>query len=133
MKAGNWIDRVRSKKGLPSDYAAAKVLGLSRFTVSGYRQRPDATLDEDIAVKVANVLEMSPAIILADQAMERAKSDDAKSAWSSIIDRLGGVAAMVVVSVASLGMSPAPSYAAAGGPGSSMCIMLSYEWVLRNL
>ena len=92
MKAGNWIDRIKSEKDLPSDYAAAKALGLSRFTVSGYRQRPDATLDENIALKVAQVLEINPALVLADQAMERAKNEDARSAWSAILERLGGMA-----------------------------------------
>jgi len=88
MKAGNWIDKVKAAKGLPSDYAAAKALGLSRFTVSGYRQRTDATLDEDIAIKVAHTLGANPALVLADQAMERAKNAEARSAWQMILESL---------------------------------------------
>ena len=103
MKASAWIDRVKTAKNLPSDYAAAKELGLSRFTVSGYRKRPDATLDEDISVKIANLLNMSPAFILADQSMERAKSEEAKTAWVAILEKLGGVAVSVLLTAGILG------------------------------
>ncbi len=82
MKAGQWIDRVKAAKGLPSDYAAAKILGLSRFTVSGYRQRPDATLDEEIAVKVGQALGLNPAGIIIDQVAERSKSPAVRAALS---------------------------------------------------
>ena len=89
MKAGQWIDQVKVKKSLPSDYACASVLGLSRFTVSGYRKRPDATLDKDIALKVADALEIDPVVVLTDQAMERARTDQARSAWRGILERFG--------------------------------------------
>lgn len=80
MKAGNWIDQVKDAKGLPSDYAAAKELGLSRFTVSGYRQRPDATLDEEIAFKVAKALNVNPVGIIIDQVAERSKNPELSAA-----------------------------------------------------
>ena len=88
MKAAEWIDKLKSSKGFPSDYAAAKQLGLSRFTVSGYRQRIDATFDEEIALKVAAALAIAPVIVLADQAMERARSTEARSAWADIVEKL---------------------------------------------
>jgi hypothetical protein len=110
MKASQWIDRVRTEQQLPSDYAAAKAMNLSRFTVSGYRQRPDATLDDAIAVRVAHKLGIDPGIVLADQAMERAKDADARGAWASILQRLGGVAAGVLVVI---GAGGAPSSAGA--------------------
>lgn len=84
MKAGNWIDQVKARKGLPSDYAAAKAIGLSRFTVSGYRQRPDATLDEESATKVAQALGIDPAGIIIDQVAERAKSPELRSTLAKI-------------------------------------------------
>jgi hypothetical protein len=88
MKAGNWIDKVKASKGLPSDYAVAKILGLSRFTVSGYRQRPDATLDEDIAIKVANVLGERPEAVVLDQVAERAKDPAIRAALLGISSTL---------------------------------------------
>ncbi len=88
MKASVWIDRVKAAKGFESDYKAAKELGLSRATVSLYRSK-SSTLDEDTAVKVALALDVNPVVILADQAMERAKSEPAKKAWQEVLDKLG--------------------------------------------
>ncbi len=88
MKAGTWIDRVKTAKGLPSDYAAAKALGLSRFTVSGYRKRPDATLDEDSAFAVASVLGELPEAVLLDQYAERTKNPQTRAALLDAARRL---------------------------------------------
>ena len=115
MKAGQWIDRVKAYKGLPSDYAAADVLGLSRFTVSGYRKRPNATLDEKIAVKVAHVLNIQPAVVLADQAMELSKDEEAKTAWGAVLERLGGMAASVFLTAGLVGgLASSPDARSAG-------------------
>lgn len=123
MKAAEWIDRVKAAKGLTSDYGAAKELGLSRALVSKYRG-PTSTFDEETAIKIAHALNIDPAIILADQAMERAKNDEARSAWSAILERLGGVAAGLLIAVGASAPSPAPAaQAKAGDPG--MYIMLS--------
>lgn len=88
MKASAWIDRVKDAKGLTSDYAAAKALGLSRFTVSGYRKRPDATLDEEIAYKVAQALGVPPAGIIIDQVAERSKSPEISTALHRVANSL---------------------------------------------
>ncbi len=86
MKAAAWIDRVKAAKGWESDYRAAKELGLSRQAVSGYRNEK-YTLDEDSSLKVALALEIDPLEVLADQAMERSKSDAARSAWAGVLGR----------------------------------------------
>ena len=103
MQATYWIDRVKSHKGLPSDYAVAKELGLTRSAVSSYRHKGFATLDEDACVKVGLVLGIDPLLVVADQARERTKNDDARSAWSAILERLGGVAASVFISAGLIG------------------------------
>lgn len=79
MKASEWIDRVKKTTGIDSDYGAAKALGVSRTTISTYRSRP-STLDEDVAIKVANVLGEKPEAILLDQFAERVKTPDLRSA-----------------------------------------------------
>ncbi|NVO07184.1 MAG: helix-turn-helix transcriptional regulator [Rhodoferax sp.] len=75
MKASDWIDQVKSALNLPSDYAAAKALHITRSAVSKYRSR-ESTLDEDTAISVAKVLNISPARVVLDQVAERAKSDE---------------------------------------------------------
>lgn len=89
MKAAEWIDRVKTSKGLPSDYAVAKELGLSRFTVSGYRQRPSATLDEGIAIRVAQALGVEPAAIIIDQVAERSKDQGLRTALQQVAAKAG--------------------------------------------
>lgn len=88
MKASIWIDRVKAAKGLSSDYAVAKAIGLSRFTVSGYRNRPDSTLDEDNSIKVAAALGERPEAVLLDQYAERTKNPEVRSALSDAALRL---------------------------------------------
>jgi transcriptional regulator with XRE-family HTH domain len=89
MKAAVWIDRVKSVKGWDSDYRAAKELGMTRGGMSQIRTGDSATLSDETIIKVAAALDIDPIVVLADQAMERAKNEAVKSAWSSALDKLG--------------------------------------------
>ena len=102
MKAAQWIDRVKQAKGWDSDYRVAKSLGFKGNTISMYRAH-GGTMDDTICMKVAQALDIDPALVLTDQAMERSKDAETRSAWSAVLDRLGGVAAGVLVAV---GVSP---------------------------
>jgi hypothetical protein len=104
MRAAEWIDRAKAVKGWESDYRAAKELGITRGAMSQIRTGDSATLGEETVLRVAQALEVDPAIVLADQAMERAKSAGARSAWATVLERLGGVAAGLLVVV---GVNPA--------------------------
>jgi hypothetical protein len=84
MKASDWIDRAKAVKGWTSDYKAAQELGIKTPTISGYRAN-GTFMDESVALKMAHILELDPAVVLADQAMERAKDDEARSAWANIL------------------------------------------------
>lgn len=103
MKAAQWIDRVKQVKGWDSDYRVAKSLGFKGNTISMYRAH-GGTMDDTICMKVAQALEIDPALVLTDQAMERAKDAETRSAWSAVLQRLGGVAAGVLAVV---GVNPA--------------------------
>ncbi len=85
MKAHEWIDRLKVEKALQSDYAAAKMLGLTTAAVSKIRTS-DSTLGEDTAVRLAENLGIEPAFVLADQAMERAKNGAARRAWEAVAE-----------------------------------------------
>ncbi len=87
MKAYQWIDRLKVKKGLHSDYAAAKLLGMTTAAITMLRSR-ESTLSEDVALKLAHELDISPVLVLTDQATERAKSESAKQAWHKILGDL---------------------------------------------
>lgn len=87
MKAIEWVDRVKSAKGIESDYAAAKALGISRNAVSRYRNVP-CTLDEDVAAKVAEALGVKLSGVLIDQMAERAKSEKARRELKKEAERI---------------------------------------------
>lgn len=87
MKAHEWIDRLKVAKGLPSDYAAAKVLDVTRAAISNYRSR-SSTLDDETAYKLANAMEINPLLVLADQVAERVKDDTVQSVWRVELKKL---------------------------------------------
>lgn len=85
MNAAHWIDRARVANGWPSDYRAAQELALSRSAISIYRSKPTATLDEDVAVRVAHACGVHPALVVVDQLAERTKSDAARKALRGLL------------------------------------------------
>jgi ABC-type lipoprotein export system ATPase subunit len=87
MKASEWIDRIKAAAGWDSDYRVSKELQLSRQAVSDYRGKT-VSMDEETAIKVARVLSIDPALVLADQAMERAKNEEARNAWAAVLEYL---------------------------------------------
>lgn len=108
----DFLDAVKSKHGLASDYALASVLGITRSSVSKFRVGKDF-LGDSTAIRVAQLLEMDPAKIIASVHFERAKKDDERAAWASILEKLGGVAAALVLGVGLIGL-PCPAEAAVG-------------------
>ena len=82
-----YIDAVKMRRDLPSDYAIAKLLGVSRQAVSQYRQGK-AAFDDLTAVRVAEILDINPMEVIAAANRERAKSEEVKRVWSSIWDRV---------------------------------------------
>lgn len=126
MKASEWIDQLKVARGWESDYRAAKELGVSRNTISNYRSKPDATMDEDTSIRVAQALGAQPELILVDQVIERSKNDEARSALQRALKRLGGAVAGVVLAAGLAAPSPAP---AAMDPAATdgLCIMSNEE------
>ena len=103
------LDAVKQRHKLPSDYALAAFLGMTRAHVSKYRCDRESLSDEK-ALRVAELLEMDAGYVLALMNAERAKrthNDAALSAWSNLAERLkrGGVAAALLLLVA----APAPT------------------------
>lgn len=87
MKAFEWIDRAKNAAGIESDYGIAKLLGINRATVSNYRKSM-GMLDEDCAIKIANVVGVKPEAVLIDQLAERTKSPEARTALRDAARRL---------------------------------------------
>lgn len=87
MKAAEWIDRAKKARGWESDYRAAQELGVTRSAVSKYRSAATATLDDDVAIRVAEAIGVNPAGIIIDQAAERQKSPAIREALFEAADQ----------------------------------------------
>ncbi|CAN4270571.1 Cro/C1-type helix-turn-helix domain [Methylophilaceae bacterium] len=105
----DYLNAVKVKTGATSDYALAKKLDISRAAISKYRLNGDSFSDE-VAIKVASILQIDPIMVIASTHAARSKSSDTKAMWNSLFERLGGMAAALVVGVG-LTASPAPAQA----------------------
>lgn len=122
-----FLDAVKAKHGLISDYALCKKLEVSSSRIGHYRKNR-SVFDDLLAVKVANLLEIDPLYVIAAVHAESAKKESEKKVWTDILERLGGLAASVVIGL-SLSALPAPQAHAGGISNHSVYIMLSR---LRN-
>lgn len=104
-----FLDALKASNGGASDYAIAKILGVSHQTVSRYRIGKDF-LGDSTAIRVANLLKIDPAYVIACAHAERSKKAEEKAVWLSIMERLGGAAAALVLGLG-LSASPAPAQA----------------------
>lgn len=78
FKTVELIDKVKTLYHLPSDYAAAKKIGVSTQAVSKYRNN-HTFLDDKAAFKIAELLELDPAQVLACANIERAERQGDKN------------------------------------------------------
>jgi transcriptional regulator with XRE-family HTH domain len=76
----DYLDALKAKLGLPSDYAAAKLLGVTRSAASRYRTGV-STFDDEVAVRVAELLEINPLEVIFALRAERAANEDARTRW----------------------------------------------------
>lgn len=81
-----YIDAVKIKLDLPSDYALAKALCVTRGGISSYRTGR-SYLDDLTAVRVAEILGINPMEVIAAANLERSKSEDARRVWSNVFQR----------------------------------------------
>lgn len=74
------IDRACAAAGGISDYRLAKLLGVAQTTISNYRTG-NRQLDDAVAVKIAHMIGVDPAELLAEVAAERSKDEGARTHW----------------------------------------------------
>lgn len=88
MQALEWIEKVKSKTGIESDYGIAKLLGLSRQALSAMRNGRSYTLGEETSVKVAEALQINAAGVVLDQAAEKIKDEGIRTSLLNEARRL---------------------------------------------
>jgi transcriptional regulator with XRE-family HTH domain len=81
-----YLDAVKKKHGISSDYALAKVLSFSQPAMSAYRNGR-RILDDDAALRVATELGLNPLIVIAAANAERAKTPEQRDMWHGIMEK----------------------------------------------
>jgi len=96
MKTTDWLDQVKTRYGLTSDYQLAQKLGITRAAVSKYRNGKDL-IGNPVAITIAKLLEIPPEVMVVASQAERARQPIEKAVWESILQKLGGMAAALVL------------------------------------
>lgn len=106
-----YLDAVKEKLNLPSDYAAAKALCVTRATVSKWRL--GLSVPDDLAcARIADALGIEPIEVIAATQFERSSDEQARRLWEGIWGKAVGATAMSLIACA-VGVSVAPTSKAA--------------------
>ena len=81
------LDEIREIKGLPSDYAVAKLLDVRTQTITSYRTGRTQMSDE-MALRATRVLGRPPAPVFAQLAADRAADLEVKKVWQEVVRTL---------------------------------------------
>ena len=95
MKTIDYIETIKKTNNV-SYYRIAKMLDVNHSTISGYKNKR-RFFDEDTSIKVAELLNINPAIVLADISAERAKKRKTKKIWESIAKTLRATTALLLI------------------------------------
>ncbi len=123
----DFLDEIKELRNVQSDYAVAKILGVRHTNLSNYRHGR-SHFDAAMCIKVAEVLNVEPAYIMACMEAERAKTDEIRKVWERAAKLLGGIAAGVAIMTApalGIDLETAPLLALMTTAESSLYIMLN--------
>ncbi|OEZ93493.1 helix-turn-helix protein [Janthinobacterium sp. HH106] len=85
MNTMEYMGAVKAALGIESDYALSKALNVTRQTVSRYVQGK-GYFDDAVAVKVAELLQIHPGLVMLDMHRERAKTPAEQTIWQEIFE-----------------------------------------------
>lgn len=103
MKSADYLDAVKQRHGLESDYRLSKVLGVGTSTISNYRSGR-SIMDATMCVRIAELLAVPAIEVIAAAEIERATRPEVKRVWL----RYAAAVALVVVGLSG---APTPSQA----------------------
>ncbi|KWF19816.1 DUF3693 domain-containing protein [Burkholderia ubonensis] len=103
-----YLDALKKRLDLPSDYAAAQVLGVTRAAVSRYRNGL-SVFDEATAVRAADLLGLDPLEVVSACKAESATDARMRRMWESAWGKATGATATAAIAVVMVGLAGAPS------------------------
>ncbi|WP_314434655.1 helix-turn-helix domain-containing protein [Massilia timonae] len=86
MNTMELLEAVKVRRGIASDYALAKALGVSQPTVASYRAG-NSRISDDVALTVAEILHLHPLQVIAAANAERAKTPEQKARWTDLMEK----------------------------------------------
>lgn len=86
LKTSEYLDMVRAKLSLPSDYALQKPLGITKQQISNYRTGRESFSDA-MVLRVAEICQMDAVKVLLDMHIERAKTPEVRAAWMAMMEK----------------------------------------------
>lgn len=95
MKTTEYLDAIKKKHHLNSDYKISKLLGARPSKIANYRN--GTSFSDETALQIAKLLEIEPVQVFADMQIERAKDPEVKKTWTELSKKLGGIAATIVL------------------------------------
>lgn len=90
LKTTDWLNALKHKTKIESDYGIAKFLELTPQRISHYKHERDY-FGPETAAKVADELGIDPAVIYAACHAERSRSDRERAIWTKIYEDIGGI------------------------------------------
>ena len=97
MKSNKYLDDAKKKLGIESDYALAKLTGISQEAVSRYRTG-SRVMDDYTAAKLAEVLEIDPLEVIATANADREKDEERANFWRLLAKkRAAPIAAILLI------------------------------------
>ncbi|SOE91835.1 Phage related protein [Burkholderia sp. D7] len=123
----DYLDAVKDRLHLPSDYAAAKALGVTRAAVSKYRLG-NASFDDTTSLRVAEILDVQPFEVIAAANVERARDAATRSLWERAWGKATGAIAVSLIAsvVGASAVAPTPAQASEHSESASVYLMLNY-------
>lgn len=99
MKPADYLDAAKARLNIASDYELAKRLLERPNNMTGYRTG-DRNIPLNVAFKLAVILELDPAQVVADLESQREKNPDKRAFWDSFMSRAKSVAVLICVTLA---------------------------------
>ncbi|MBN3734656.1 helix-turn-helix domain-containing protein [Burkholderia sp. Tr-20390] len=103
-----YLDALKKRLDLPSDYAAAQALGVTRAAVSRYRNGL-SVFDESTAIRAAELLDLDPLEVIAACKAESAPDARVRRVWENAWGKATGATITVAIAVVTVGLVGAPS------------------------
>lgn len=101
MRSIDYLDAVKKKLAISSNYALSKALEIERQMVNAY-YRGERVPDAYACTRIAVLLEIDPALVIAEIQAENEKNEKKRQFWQGFASRAGKLTVVIAVSISML-------------------------------